>query len=122
MCGKVAGNADFWPVPRSTAGTSGKGANAAQRRSRVISVFLKDTPRLLQQLQLARIESAADPVVENKSDRTNLALYLIDTECPYLNRNNLLYGLRFHTGELDSSWAHLEQESWGFDIGYYRSR
>ena len=51
------------------------------------------------------------PLVTRKFDPTVLALYLIETSCPYVNRNNLLYALKFHSQDLDESWVRLEQES-----------
>jgi hypothetical protein len=56
-------------------------------------------------------ERSARPLVKNRFDPTDLALYLTDTGCPYLNRNNLLYGLKFHTHDLDYSWRELENDS-----------
>jgi hypothetical protein len=56
-------------------------------------------------------ESAADPMIPNKFDATQIALYLTSVECPYLNRNNFLYGAKFHTGDLDGAWATLERDS-----------
>lgn len=56
-------------------------------------------------------KNSEGPLVTRKFDPTVLALYLIETGCPYLNRNNLLYALKFHTQDLDESWVRLEQDS-----------
>jgi hypothetical protein len=55
-------------------------------------------------------ESPGEPV-PNAFDPTALALYLVETQCPFLNRVNLSYGIKFHAGDLDESWARLERES-----------
>jgi len=57
-------------------------------------------------------ESRAQPLSGKKFDPTRLATYLIETNCPYLNKNNLLYGIKFHTAELNESWERLEKESY----------
>jgi hypothetical protein len=56
-------------------------------------------------------KNSEGPLVTRKFDPTVLALYLTETGCPYVNRNNLLYALKFHTQDLDDSWVRLEQES-----------
>jgi hypothetical protein len=57
-------------------------------------------------------ESRTQPLSGQKFQPTWLAMYLVETNCPYLNRNNLLYGIKFHTGELNESWERLEKESY----------
>jgi hypothetical protein len=57
-------------------------------------------------------ESRTQPLSGRKFEPTELATYLVETNCPYLNRNNLLYGIKFHTGELNQSWERLEKESY----------
>jgi hypothetical protein len=48
---------------------------------------------------------------DNRFDPLTVALYLTDIGCPIINRNNLAYGLKFHSEELDDSWRELERET-----------
>ena len=58
-------------------------------------------------------EETTPPPASGKSfDPVFLSRYLLQTGCPYFNRNNLLYGIKLHTGDLGEEWKLLEQESY----------
>ena len=57
-------------------------------------------------------ESRTPPLSGRKFEPTVLATYLVEANCPYLNRNNLLYGVKFHTADLTEAWERLEKESY----------
>ncbi len=58
-------------------------------------------------------ETGAQTAAGEKFDPAFLARYLVATGCPYFNRNNFLYGVKLHAGEMDESWARLDQDSYG---------
>lgn len=57
-------------------------------------------------------ENRTPPLSGRKFEPKVLATYLVELGCPYLNRNNLLYGVKFHTGDLNEPWQRLEKESY----------
>jgi hypothetical protein len=57
-------------------------------------------------------EGAVETPPRNSFDAGKVARYLIETGCPYLNRNHLLYGVKFHVGDIDDSWVKLERDSY----------
>ena len=56
-------------------------------------------------------EGAVEAPPGNGFDAGKVAHYLIEEGFPYLNRNHLLYGVKFHVGDIDDSWVKLERES-----------